>query len=400
MRITIRSIVGGVAIAALIGASVTAQADARPVHLVKLHGHVTGAGKAVAGGQVIISAWPNAETLSKYKNGQAIPVVTVGYGRTDASGNFSFDEDTGNLDARYSDPNGDLSLEYQVLSGDSLADYTAHSPRGGDQALDMDVKNSSVSESTTRLVASGGLSVARVLAQPKVSKTSKLAVVKVKPSASKGLFKPSIVAPVCTHTQIATLSKKAEFFTTVWTDTGIPATIQEIVGSTRTTGVGVSASATLSGLNFKASGTSTWSTNATNTDKIVGITLPTHIGDDVNYAEYKDQCLTTTSYSLKSIGKFSLLTESIINTDARDHVAAKRFPTCSPISYNHLWGTATNTTQTYTGGVALGFISLDASHGWNKEVSINWDGTGRYTVQCYDSTLGLSGAKEMEVHGA
>jgi hypothetical protein len=140
-----------VANAALIGASVTDQADAGPSHVVKLRGHVSDAGKAIPGSQVTVLAWPNAETLGKYKIGQTVPTVTVGYGVTDKHGNFSLDADSSKLDSSYNDVLGDLSLEYKVVSGGSMADYAAHTPRIGDQNLDIDLQSRSVRDTTTKL---------------------------------------------------------------------------------------------------------------------------------------------------------------------------------------------------------------------------------------------------------
>ena len=404
MRLTIRSIVGGVAIAALIGASVTTQADAGPAHLVKLRGHVSNAGKAIPGSQVTVLAWPNAETLGKYKIGQTVPVLTVGYGRTDASGNFSFDRDTAKLGPAYSDAGGNLSLEVRVTNGATVADYTTQTPRNGDETLSIDLHSRTVQDAITKLVPSSHMTLAGVLASPAhVTKTSKLAVLTLKPNAVKTSLMHPAVAPTCGYTLVSTLLNQPEYFSVVYVRGGYSATISEAVGSTRTTGIAVSSS----GTSWASSGTgSQWSTGATNSAHTTTIS-PTHYGDSVNYAKYSYACASSglnniLSYQLRPYStqpvRF-LLDRSHYNTVA-GKVSSITLPNCSQPVKNYVFTTGTSKTNTYTDGVQLGIVSLDSSYTWTKDVTISFAINSTPGVICFNNPLGLSSSTEFEVHPA
>ena len=403
MRLRTRSIVGGVAIAALIGASVTAQADAGPAHLVKLRGHVSDAGKAIPGGQVTVLAWPNAETLGKYKIGQTVPVLTVGYGRTDASGNFSFDQDTAKIGPAYSEAGGNLSLEVRVTNGATLGDYTTQTPRNGDETLSLDLHSRTVQDATTKLVPSSHMTLAGLLASPAhVTKTSKLAVLTLKPNAVKTSLMHPAVAPTCGYTLVSTLLNQPEYFSVIYVRGGYPATISETVGSTRTTGIAVSSS----GTNWASSGTgSQWSTGATNSAHTTTIS-PTHYGDSVNYGKYKYTCAnqglgTILSYELRPYDTpvRVLLDRSFYNTVA-GKVSSITLPNCSQPVKNYTYTTGTSKTYTYTGGVQLGIVSLDSSSTWSKDVTIDYTINSTPGVICFNNPLGLSSSTQFEVHPA
>jgi hypothetical protein len=403
MRLTIRSIVGGVAIAALIGASVTDQADAGPAHLVKLRGHVSDAGKAIPGSQVTVLAWPNAETLGKYKIGQTVPVLTVGYGRTDASGNFSFDQDTAKLGPAYSDAGGNLSLEVRVTNGATLGDYTTQTPRNGDETLSLDLHSRTVQDATTKLVPSSHMTLAGLLASPAhVTKTSMLAVLTPKPNAVKTSLMHPAVAPTCGYTLVSTLLNQPEYFAVLYVRGGYSATISEAVGSTRTTGIAVSSS----GTNWASSGTgSQWSTGATNSANTTTIS-PTHYGDSVNYAKYSYACASSglnniLSYELRPYSSpvRVLLDRSHYNTVA-GKVSSITLPNCSQPVKNYVFTTGTSKTNTYTGGVQVGIVSLDSSSTWTKDVTISFSVNSTPGVMCFNNPLGLSSSTVFEVHPA
>ena len=402
MRLKTRSIVGGVAIAALIGASVTAQADAGPSHMVKLRGHVSDAGKAIPGSQVTVLAWPNAETLGRYKIGQTVPVLTVGYGRTDASGNFSFDQDTGKLGPMYSDAGGNLSLEVRVTNGASLGDYTTQTPRNGDETLALDLHSRTVQDATTKLVPSSHMTLAGLLPSPAhVIKTSKLAVLTLKPNAVKSSLMHPAVAPTCGYTLVSTLLNQPEYFSVVYVRGGYSATISETVGSTRTTGIAVSSS----GTSWASSGTgSQWSTGATTAANTTTIS-PTHYGDSVNYGKYKYTCAsspgTILSYELRpySTPVRVLLDRSFYNTVA-GKVSSITLTNCSQPVKNYVFTTGTSKTNTYTGGVQLGIVSLDSSSTWTKDVTISFSINSTPAVMCFNNPLGLSSSTQFEVHPA
>jgi hypothetical protein len=394
-----------VAIAALIGASVTAQADAGPSHVVKLRGHVSDAGKAIPGSQVTVLAWPNAETLGKYKIGQTVPVLTVGYGRTDASGNFSFDQDTAKLGPAYSDAGGNLSLEVRVTNGATLGDYTTQTPRNGDETLSLDLHSRTVQDAITKLVPSSHMTLAGLLASPAhVTKTSKLAVLTVKPNAVKTSLMHPAVAPTCGYTLVSTLLNQPEYFSVVYVRGGYSATISETVGSTRTTGIAVSSS----GTSWASSGTgSQWSTGATTATTTTTIS-PTHFGDSVNYIKYKYTCSsspgTILSYELRpATGStppaYFLLDRSHYNTVA-GKVSSITLPYCSQSVKSTTIHTGTSTTNTYTGGVQLGIVSLDSSSTWTKDVTIDYAINSTPGVMCFNSSKGLLASNTFEVHPA
>jgi hypothetical protein len=234
-----------------------------------------------------------------------------------------------------------------------------------------------------------------------VIKTSKLAVLTLKPNAVKSSLMHPAVAPTCGYTLVSTLLNQPEYFSVVYVRGGYSATISETVGSTRTTGIAVSSS----GTSWASSGTgSQWSTGATTAANTTTIS-PTHYGDSVNYGKYKYTCAsspgTILSYELRpySTPVRVLLDRSFYNTVA-GKVSSITLTNCSQPVKNYVFTTGTSKTNTYTGGVQLGIVSLDSSSTWTKDVTISFSINSTPAVMCFNNPLGLSSSTQFEVHPA
>ena len=332
-----------------------------------------------------------------------MPTVTVGYGVTDKQGNFSLDADSSKLDSSYNDVLGDLSLEYKVVSGGSMADYAAHTPRIGDQNLDIDLQARSVRETTTKFVAPSKLTMTRTLAQPtRVTKASKLAVMHAAASVSTSTrIKPSAGGPVyppCVTTVVKSLNKMPEYFTHAWTRNGIQVDITENQGSTHTTQIGVSANGTTWGV----SGSETWATGvgagASHTS-----TTSEAWGNSVNYSELKTACglpTGSTTYALRWTGLHTPLDVHYVNYLRPGVAVTKDYSaiSCSnPITSGYIH-TLNSNTQTYAGGVSLGLMSLDVSQQLSSDTDLKFNYTGTRFVVCYNTAGGMKNATDLEAH--
>jgi hypothetical protein len=86
-------------------------------------GVVTSNGVAVAGADIIVTAWPNQDLLDKLGDGEAVPTKTVATGTTDGSGQFSLAVDPDTIGKDYIGAHSGADLEIAIANDARQVDW-------------------------------------------------------------------------------------------------------------------------------------------------------------------------------------------------------------------------------------------------------------------------------------
>ncbi|MGW5240687.1 hypothetical protein ACWEOW_17295 [Monashia sp. NPDC004114] len=337
-----------------------------------------GLGRPDTGAVVLAYAWPDQSALIGQKTGARIPLIRLGRAKADSSGRYTLHVAPGQL-MKTAGKHGYVNVELVALSG------------GRDMTYDYSVKpfvsgSPSTTDSWSVMGASDGASAPRVDYDFKAQKVSRTpdsghGSKPVRESALVGKAGGALAAtadatgrgadvsatpdsvPYCSLLVGSTYYGQKEHFSTLYTMSGIPATLTEGTSSTHATTHTLGVAQTLDHVSWSASGTSSITHTSSASASTTYSTSHT-IYNRVNYRDYGNSCTGLTQRT--PIGFYDILSNDGVN------VTRANWYTCSPKNKGDHWNTGTASEITVGAGVSLSVATVSAQSGFSDSVDLGF----------------------------
>ena len=314
------------------------------------------------GADVIVRLWPDHATLAGLTEEDAVPLRTIGIGRTDLLGRYSFALDPAAVPAAYrDDASGVVDVEV-IVANERVQARWSYSVRGDEWAL-ASAPPRTGGRPDTRFNLASGLVWEKVddprlwvggeeLTRRAVAGT---ALGPVTPDVRQLLGEPTARGFDCdTHPGDIHYNRPEKFMWVKGTDSAA-VRVTQAIGNEHTLGVALTYSATGAGWSESGSETETFSASATKG----GLKGPYYLWDAVNYRDYDNMCAP--SYR-RPYSYYDLISKVRWAGTARP----LKYCTIKRRGYTAATGSAKNVT--FANGVDIGPIHVMANAGYDHGV--------------------------------
>lgn len=347
-------------------------------------------GKAVAGGDILVTVWPKAAVLAAQKIGSRVETRVIHRGKTAADGGFSVSLDVNGLPPAYVARDGQVDLEITAADATRQTDWatsvlrserTAVADRrtGWTTAVAVNDGSAQVLDVTLDLGAGRAGSSDQPGAAPLVltPRNQKMLSQPVSRSFSKSSAREP--ADVCVTYAAGNVKNRLEHFGRIYGWKGARGMVDFNVGSSHTLGV-----ASGRGKDWNAAGTGTISTDAG--AQVKGL-IDKETMNRVNYRDYKNLCW---SHTRRRPVSFSALLPSGDFKKTKD----KNFKTCAAYDGNATVWKTKGRNVTYNAGVALPYVNVSAQSGWSTSTKEGFEITRKSWI-CGSTDDGWAKAPQM-----
>lgn len=344
-------------------------------------------GKAVSGGDILVTVWPKASVLAAQKIGDPVDTRVIHRGKTATGGKFAIPIEVSSLPAEFVGRDGQVDIEItaadatdQTVWATSVlrSERTALARRqpgwttavavaeGSPQVLDVTLDLGTASSGSSDQPAPTKATVAprnrALLSQPVAQSFSKASP-----------------ADVCVTYSAGDVKNRLEHFGRVYGWKGARGVVDFNVGSSHTLGIAAGKEK-----KWSAAGSATISTDAGATVK--GL-IDAETMNRVNYRDYKNLCW---SHTRRRPVSFSALLPSGDFKKTKH----KNFKTCAAYDGNATVWKTKGRNATYTSGVALPYVNVSAQSGWTTSTKEGFEITKKSWI-CGSTDDGWAKAPQM-----
>ncbi|WP_454855135.1 hypothetical protein [Promicromonospora soli] len=385
--------------------SVPVAASATVADGMAVKGSVTRSGKAVAGADVLVVAWPESKVLEALPDDTAVPMYTVANIKTDIEGNYAVPLDVSALPPDLVSEEGQVDVDVMVADKTSqmqrsvslasaptltggrwIAAMDAEAVSSGDPAegvaMTFDLDTGAVTDSTmpwTEQVDDQGVELTEAAATEALR--SEVTARESIDTWLAGRASAASVTPLdecAAHATGTYQGNRRENFIIARGVVNAKVTVDQNSNSKHTVGIAVKPST-----QWKAGGTvtKTWSNSA----QQGGVTGTRKYYDHVRYRFYNNPCgLGYTDYWRPNNDQ-ELLAGYVL-------VDALNYNNCSTHGNEHTYTKEDGKNTTYSTGVDLEQVDVSAQSGWGTKTQLRWKWTGTAKLCWSSAAAGPNGS--------
>lgn len=346
----------------------------------------------MAGARVQLSAWPNETILAKPPSGGKVDMRPVTDVRTDSRGGFALNVNWAALPASHRDGQGTTDFSVVVNDGVHRTSWNMPATQGASGAArdSMRMAASGFRPDTLNFDLGRNASVTSALANR--STTIDRAGKQVTNPGHQRLATSRVAATTKTTQDTCTY-----YATNRWNN-GIyesfarsfgwlyaSATFRQSNVTYHRVGTGYSAD----GSHWSASGSVTYDENAGDSTALFGI-MDVWVYNRINYLDFYVTCQYDNHFERRAVSTFAILAKTSYAGHVYYNAGCNKYTTRADITKS------TGTDLTYSGGVSLVGIYVEASSGWNTGTNQTWVVT-KPSWYCGDLPQGPAASQSVDV---